>query len=526
MNLKHLLAYLNETTTPVTSVELGAYDDVEAIEALDISTIAYDSRKVIAGSLFVCMKGYRVDGHDFISKAIEQGALAIIVEDLQPTLSVPQIQVKESRKALAALGHGYYGEPSKQLKMIGVTATNGKTTTTFMIDSILKQQGLKTGLIGTVKVAYGDFSEAAYLTTPESLDLHGHLANMVKANVSHVSMEVSSSALELSRVGSVDFDIVALNNISREHIDLHGSFERYYDCKASLIREAKADQWAVLNLDDPFSACLANETKASVVTYGLTHDEGHLHCRDLDLSTGRATFTVVINKPIQVGHTLYETGSFPVRLSTPGYHSVHNAMSAIAIALLCEVPVSAIQKGLIHFSGVERRFELIFEDDFKIVDDHFANAGNIDVTLTTLTKMAYKNLIPVYAIRGSRGAAVIREAAQTLVKWAPQLGITSVIASLSKSHVTWKDEVTDEEIEIFTGVLKAAGIEVVLYDELPDAIAAGLSLTHPDDVLLLAGCQGMDYGAKIALEQIHNLRPELDPNQLFKALESRVAGVE
>ncbi len=493
-------------------------------ENLEIAHLAYDSRSVKPGDLFVCIKGFRTDGHKYIGSAIENGAVAVVVEDSQPSLALPQYRVKDSRAALAALADGFFGEPSRKLHMIGVTATNGKTTTTFMVDAILKAFHLTTGMIGTVKVEYPGFSEASYLTTPESLDLHHHFYDMAVAGVTHVAMEVSSSAMDLKRIGNVDFDIVALNNISREHIDLHGSFEEYYNVKANLIRRAKPDAWAVLNLDDPLSACLAAETSAQVFTYGVESADGHLFCRDLELSTGRAAFTVEIRKSFEAGGRRVEKGSFDVRLGTPGFHSVYNAMSAISIALLSGVSIEAIREGLASFHGVERRFEIIYENDYKIIDDHFANAGNIDVTLTTLTKMAYNHVIPVYAIRGSRGPAVIREAAQAIAKWAPQLEVTEIIATLSKSHVTWKDEVTQEEIDIFMEEMEKAGIAVLLYDELDDAIAEGLTKTGENDILLLAGCQGMDSGAKTVLEQIHQLRPELDASELFKPLEHRVAG--
>lgn len=491
---------------------------------LEIAHVAYDSRKVVEGDVFVCVKGYVVDGHDYIDAAIAKGAVAIVVEDVRDGLDIPQYKVKDTRIALASLADMYYGHPSSKVNMIGITATNGKTTTSFMVDSVLEAHGLSTGLIGTVLVKYGDFSEAAYLTTPESLDLHHFLHDMKAAEVSHVCMEVSSSALELSRVGCVDFDIVTLNNISREHIDLHGSFEEYYAAKASLIREAKEGAWAVLNLDDPYSKCLIDETKASVLTYGIDDSTGDLVCKNVDLSTGRAVFEVEITRDLSVGGVMYEKGCFEVNLGTPGYHSVYNAMAAIGICILTGVPIQTIVKGLFDFKGVERRFEIIYDKDYKIVDDHFANAGNIEVTLKTLVKMDYKDLVLVYAIRGSRGAAVISEAAETMVKWAKDLELTEVVASLSKSHITWKDEVVEEEIELFTSIMKDAGIAVRLYDELDDAISDGLDQVGQGDVLMLAGCQGMDYGAKVALKQIHERRPDIDLDDLYAPLVSRVAG--
>ncbi|MGP4059438.1 Mur ligase family protein [Halobacillus sp. H74] len=501
---------------------LEAWNDKD----LDIHGLAYNSRNVRQGDVFVCIKGFKTDGHAYIAEAVENGAAAIVVEDYQEGWdNLPQYRVSDSRQSLAAMSDAYYNHPSQSLKTIGITATNGKTTTSFMTDAILEEHNLKTGLIGTVLVKYGNYSEPTKLTTPESLDLHHYFARMRDQDVSHVTMEVSSSALDLSRVGSVDFDIVTLNNISREHIDLHGSFEEYFNSKASLIRNAGADKWAILNLDDAYSASLIEETKAKLLTFSVETGDGDLICKDLDLSTGRAKFKVEIRKPFEAGNTAYEPQEFTIELSTPGYHSVYNSMVAIAAGLLNEVPIQTIQKGLKGFGGVERRFEMVFEDDFKILDDHFANYGNINVTLSTLEQMDYANLKLVYAIRGSRGVTVNRENAKAIVEWAPKLGLTEVIATVSHSHVSEKDAVKEEELRVFQEMMGEAGIRVDLYKELDDAIHHALSEVEKEDVVLLAGCQGMDPGAQIALEQLNKTRPEMDEEKLFKPLKNRVAGI-
>jgi UDP-N-acetylmuramoyl-L-alanyl-D-glutamate--2,6-diaminopimelate ligase len=503
----------------INVVEARNHSDIE------INKIAYHSKNVAKGDLFVCIRGYMTDGHRYIPQAVANGAAAIIVEDFDEDCSLPQYKVDDSRQALAALSDAYYGHPSQAMKMIGITATNGKTTTAFMTNAILEAHGLNTGLIGTVMVKYGSFSEPSVLTTPESLDLQRYLAQMVDSNVTHAVMEVSSSALELKRVYSVDYDIVALNNISREHIDLHGSFEDYYNIKASLIRNAKPSGWAVLNLDDKYSAALADQTNAQVLTFGVENGNGHLSCTRLDLSTGRARFGVEIRRPFVANGIEYKEGEFDVELSIPGYHSVYNSMAAIAICLLCGIPVPTIVKALKSFEGVERRFQFIFEDDFRIIDDHFANAGNINVTLETLNFMEYNKLNLVYAIRGGRGCTTNRENAETIVKWASKLGLKEITATLSQSHVGLKDKVTRDEQQVFLDVMAKAGIKVHLYDELPDAILSALKDVQPGDVLLLAGCQGMDYGAQIALEQLYEMRPYLDIKALFKPLRNRVAGI-
>lgn len=493
---------------------------------IDIKGVAYHSQKVSEGFLFVCVKGYKTDGHKYLSQAVENGAVAAIVEEFQEGVEVPQYVVENCRIALAQLGAAFYNNPSNAMKVIGVTATNGKTTTSYMINSILEVHGLKTGLVGTVKVKVDDdMSIPSILTTPESLDLQYYFAEMVKRQVSHVTMEVSSSALELHRVEGVDYDIVTLNNVSREHIDTHGSFERYFEVKSSLIRNASENSYAILNLDCPYSASLVNKTKARTITFGLNSEEGHLHCKNLDLTTGRGKFTVEILKAFKVNDKEYLPSEFNIELSVPGLHSVYNSMMAIAVALLCEVPIETIQYALKNFAGVERRFEFIFEDDIKIIDDHFANPGNINVTLQTLGYMEYKNLHLVYAIRGERGTTVNRDNSESIVKWAPKLGLNEIIATKSVSHVTSKDRVTDDELKVFQEVMSNAGIKVNLYNELTDAISYALAIAQKGDLILLAGCQGMDYGAEIALTQIHEKMVKYPKEKLFLPLRNRVAGV-
>ncbi len=490
-----------------------------------VTDLAYHSKRVKEGDLFVCIRGYKTDGHLYLSAATERGAVAAVVEEFNDDIQIPQYKVADSRYALAVLADHFFDHPSRKINLTGVTATNGKTTTTYMTNAIFEKWGLKTGLIGTVVIRTGRRMKPAELTTPESMDLHRYFLEMVETGVTHAVMEVSSSGLELNRVGCVDFNTVVVNNINREHIDLHGSFEDYFKAKASLVRNATKKQWAVLNLDCPYTRSLAGETKAKTFTYGLKHREADCLVHDLDLSTGRARFTVELRRKEPAALFVSQPPSFKIELSVLGLHSVYNAMAATLISLLQGIPAETIQKALAEFRGVERRFELIFEDDFKVIDDHFANSGNIDVTMETLQMMDYNRLHLVYAIRGSRGVTVNSENAEAIVRWASRLKLEKIIATTSIGHVGEKDLVTAEEQQIYSAVMKDAGIKTDIYDSLPEAIATGLAETSSGDVLLLAGCQGMDYGAKICLEQIHRLRPSLPEEKVFAALKNRVAGV-
>jgi UDP-N-acetylmuramoyl-L-alanyl-D-glutamate--2,6-diaminopimelate ligase len=499
--------------------------DTRGVLDLPVSNLAYHSEKVVPGSLFVCIRGFKTDGHNYLPRAVKNGACAAIVERFRNDVKIPQVRVENSRQALAVLADRFYDHPSKKIKVIGITATNGKTTTSFMTNAILEEHGLKTGLVGTVVIKVANTVRPAVLTTPESLDLHALFKQMAEQGVTHTTMEVSSSGLDLHRVDAVDFDIVTVNNISREHLDLHGSFGEYVAAKARLVREAKPHHWAILNLDCPETAALVDQTPARCLKYGLKNQSGNCKIHILDLSTGRARFTIELAESLQTGSSVIQAQQFPIELTVMGLHNVYNATVAALAGLLCGVPSRTIQRALKNFRGVERRFELIYKDDFMILDDHFANKGNIDVTLETLQFMEYRQLHLVYAIRGNRGPIVNRENARAIASWAKPLGLKEIIATTSNSHVTEKDTVTDQELAVFQEEMEAAGIKVSLYPELDDAISAGLNKAKPGDVLLLGGCQGMDHGARLALEFLHRKRPEVARDTLFKPLQNRVAGM-
>jgi UDP-N-acetylmuramoyl-L-alanyl-D-glutamate--2,6-diaminopimelate ligase len=490
MKLQELLSAINIKNGPI-------------IDNPDITTIAYHSQKVEADGLFVCIRGYKTDGHRYLKDAVQQGAVAAIVEEIQEGVLIPQILVENSRKALATLAHVFYQKPSQKMKMIGITATNGKTSTSYMVDAILNKEFFRTGLIGTVSIKYADKVIPSTLTTPESLDLHHYFNEMVKEDVSHITMEVSSSSLELNRVYGIEYDIVTLNNISLEHIDSHGSFERYFEVKSSLIRNASESSSAILNLDDEHAASLTNKTKANVITFGIENQNGDIRCKDLDLSSGRAKFTVEVVNSIKTNDLQIDPQEFQIELAVPGLHSVYNALVAIIVGLINGVAPAVIQETLKNFKGVDRRFEFIYEDNYKIIDDHFANPGNINVTMQTIEFMDYDNLHILYAIRGQRGPEINKENAEVLAKWLHKLNIKEIDVTKSINHTTERDKVTDEEAEAFLTVMKEENIKVNVFDELPDATEAALQQAEKDDVVLLAGCQGMDAAKDIVYSQLN-----------------------
>ncbi len=490
---------------------------------IDIKGIAYHSARVEEGFIYVAIKGYITDGHKYIKGAEKNGAVALIVEEFSEDCQLPQYKVLNSRESLSQISAAFYEHPSRRMSVIGVTATNGKTTTTYMLNQIYEEAGFTTGLIGSVMNKVGEHFVPSELTTPESLDLQKLFKDMRKENIHKALMEVSSSALELYRVNDVDYDIVSFNNFSREHIDQHGSFEKYWEAKSSLIKKAKKNSYALLNIDDEHIKTLVDETNAQVITYSTKSDEGMIYAKDIELVKGRPSFTVVVKDDIKTFNYIIRKGEFKIILGIPGLHSLENAMVAAVIALTDGIDIALIQKGLKEFLGVERRFEYIYEKDFLIIDDHFANLKNINVSLETLSKINCNKLHLIYAIRGNRGITVNRENAEALVSWKDRLCISEIIGTKSIGSVTKKDEVSTEEEKIFSDIIKAAGIKLTLYDKLEDAINHTLRETKENDIVFLAGCQGMDKGAKIALDYISSLRPDLKVEDLYKPLKSRAS---
>ena len=498
-------------------------ESINLDEEIDIKGIGYHSGEIRDAYLFVAIKGYITDGHKYIEKAMDNGAIIAVVEEFVD-LDIPQIKVENSRRILSRISSRFYKHPSKDIKTIGITATNGKTTTTFMLDQIYEEAGFKTGIVGSVLNKIGDDYAPAYLTTPESLDLHRLFDKMREEKLDRAVMEASSSALELSRVEDVDFDIVSFNNFSREHIDQHGSFENYWKYKSSLITKLKEDGLAILNIDDEKIKTLLDNGKKNVISFSIKDDKGEIYCENINLNMGRANFDLIVKEDIKLPNIEIKKQSFHISLGIPGLHSMENAMMAIVIALADNISSQVIIKALKEFKGVERRFEYIFEDDFLIIDDHFANVKNINITLETLSKIPRNKLHLVYAIRGNRGLTVNRENAEALVSWTKELDLDEIIATKSIGNVTDKDKVSEDEERVFKEIINEYGLNLQLFDTLEEAIKYSLKDISKGDVVLLAGCQGMDFGGEIALNYLAETMEDIDQDKLFAPLKRRVVG--
>lgn len=488
------------------------------ISNIQIKDISYNSKESRQGSLFVAIKGYITDGHKYIEDAVANGCLAVVVEEFQD-IDIAQIKVSNSRVALADLSAIFFAHPSKDLFTVGITATNGKTTTAYMTQEIFKEANIDVGMVGTVSTSYFDISIPSILTTPESRDLQYYARDMVDRGISDLIMECSSHASEMYRIKNMDYDIITFNNISRDHIDQHGSFENYFKIKSRPILSAKEDSYAIINYDEDLLRDLIGKTKAKVLTYSFEDDTRDFFISNIDFSSGYPSYDFIVNNDIE--STSIKKGSFKVQLGVAGYSSVMNSAVAIIISLIRGIDIQTIQAALENFKGVERRFQIIYDKEFIVVDDHYANSRNISVTMSTLEKMTYNKLHMVYAIRGCRGINLNREAAEESAKWLKNLGTNFIISTSSVETVGSKDRVSKEEKEIFDKVMEDNNIKVDHYDRLDDAIYKVLENVNQGDLILLAGCQGMDPGGRILLEKVSENLEENERKDILKVLDGR-----
>lgn len=513
---------LAELTHSLQDIIVDRYGDMDPGAA--IHGIAYDSRKVKPGFIFVAIAGALTDGHRYLEQAKMNGAMAAIVEIPADSYALPAIRVSNSRLALSHLAAAWFDHPSRRMLMTGITGSNGKTTTANMLDTIFKESGEIAGLLGTIFYRIGEKQETADLTTPESLELHGILKTQADHGFKRTIMEVSSIAIEQCRVADIDYNVMAFNNITREHIDQHGSFAKYVAAKTSLMKRLTPDAIAVLGADDPIIMEQCAVLDARTITFGLENKQADVYAKNLDLSSGVGTFTMRIQRDIPTLTGTIAPCEVPVALNVPGLTSVYNALSAMCMAMAQGYTPLAAAQGVGAYLGVERRFQRVFAGDYQIYDDHYGNAGNVRMTLQTIGQMSKQKLHLAFAVRGNRGVTVNREIAEEMARWKDLLPWGNIIISLSRDVTTAKDLVTEDEANVLTATLADAGYAFTVVETLKEAMTQIVDAAEPGDVVILGGAQGMDPGARIALNYLATQHPEWDEATLMAPLVDRVCG--
>ena len=452
---------------------------------IEISCIESDSRKVTEGCLFVCVKGYETDGHKFAKMAAEKGAAAILAQD-EISVSCPVIYVEDSRRTLAHACNIFHGKPSEKFTLIGITGTNGKTTTTFLIKQILEYAGQKVGLIGTNQNMIGDEIIETSRTTPDSFELQALFAKMAEAKVDTVVMEVSSHALYLDRVYGCDFDIGVFTNLTQDHLDFHKTMDAYADAKAILFSRAKK---GVVNIDDQWAHKMLNGNCA-YTTYSA-EKEATLAATDIQLNQENVAFNI---------------GSVPFTVCIPGKFSVYNALSAIGAVYNLGFDLPFIAEALKKAKGVRGRAEVVdMGFDFTVLIDYAHTPDGLENILKTAKGFAKGRVIALFGCGGDRDTTkrpIMGDIATTLADFAV---------------VTSDNPRTEDPDLIIEDVVK--GIKTDNYVAITDrrqAIEYALKTAKKDDVVVLAGKGHEDYQV-IGKEKIH-----FDETEILEELKGQI----
>jgi UDP-N-acetylmuramoyl-L-alanyl-D-glutamate--2,6-diaminopimelate ligase len=474
--------------------------------------IVSDSRLVEPDNIFVALKGFRDNGNSYIREAVGRGASAVITEyplDIAP--GIPIFVVENARRILALLCGWFYDYPADALHVTAVTGTNGKTTTATMIDTILNQSGLTTGVIGTDKIKIASSAYSSPLTTPDAPTLHRYLHEMRMRNVSHVTMETSAQGIVMERVAGIPFRCGVLTNVSPDHFDFHGTFAAYIAAKKRFLGILAADAPLCINADDAECIAISRHYTGPIITYGI-HTAADITAADIMFTPEGCEFFIVSRR------TLSTLDAKPIppfscfcRLNVHGTHNIYNALAATAVCLLYQILPDAIVLGLSRFKGVERRMQIRHLHDFTVIDDTALNPGSIDAVFQTIGQIPYQRLILVTAIRGNRGTAINHENALQFIKWSRYFHLERIIVTSSHSHIDSWNCVTAAEEAAFLITLSKANLPFAHFRELPDAITFALKHIQPGDLLLLIGPHGMDAATSVLenlLAEFHTAIPD------------------
>ena len=462
--------------------------ELHADPQLEVTAVISDSRKVQPGSLFVAVSGFASDGNRFIPMAMEKGAV-VVVTAKKPEMDVPYVLVASDRLALALLGTNFYGRPAESMVMVGVTGTNGKTSTTWLLKQVLQQvKGAKVGLIGTMENHIGDEIIATERTTPESIELQALFARMRDAGCSYAVMEVSSHALELDRVAGITFDVAAFTNLTEDHLDFHKTMEAYCDAKAILFRRCRR---AVVNGDDPWTERLLAGCTAPVLTLTVGGD-GSLRAENVVMASDRVTFTAVCGEE-----------RVAVNVGIPGKFTVRNVLGVLGIAMQLGISLEDAAAALANVQGVKGRVEVVPTPgkDYTVLIDYAHSPDGLENVLSSVRDFCKGRLIAVFGCGGDRDP--IKR--PIMGKIAVDLADLAVVTTDNP-----RTEAPDAIIrDIVAGVEDAKNYVVV--ENRPDAIKYAMDIAKKDDIIVLAGKGHETY------QEIMGIKHHLDEREIVAA---------
>lgn len=459
------------------------YERVEGRKDVRVCDVTSDSRNIRPGSLFICLPGVHVDGHDFAAAAAEQGASVIVAEkQVKVKDAASVVYVRDTRTAMEEIAPYFFDYPSRQMRVIAVTGTNGKTTSTHIIAHLLQLAGYKTGVIGTVHMLIGSQSYPTHNTTPDTADLQKMLYQMVQAGVTHVCMEVSSHALAMNRIAGCEFDTAVFTNLTEDHLDFHKTMDNYADAKAILFRmvsskgQYKKEKTAVINADDPYAKVMtdavADTAFCPIHTYAVDHD-ADLKAEQIRIGSKSTSFI------------LNDGGKKrTVETKLAGRFNVYNTLASIGAARAEGVSMETILSGLASFRAVPGRFELIEEGQpFAVVVDYAHTPDGLENILKTAKKITERRVIVVFGCGGDRDRMKRPIMGRIAAQWGDEVIVTSDNP---------RSEDPDAIVaEVAAGVKeKAAGNPKLHYEVIPDrrtAIRHAIHLAKPGDAVIIAG---------------------------------------
>lgn len=468
------------------------YEVVQGSADIEVTELVNDSRKAGPGCVFVCISGAVSDGHSYVEDVTAKGAAAVIVErPVEAPEGVTVIHVDDTRYALALMSAAYFGYPAEKLKVIGITGTKGKTTTTYMVKSILEGVGHKVGLIGTIEALIGDKSIPANNTTPESFTIHQYFAEMVKEGCDSVVMEVSSQGLMLHRTAGIEFEIGIFTNLGEDHIgpNEHKDFEDYKRCKGILFTQCRL---GIANVDDQWYEDVFQNATCKVETFGFSEKA--------DL---RATNVQHVSRPGYLGVNYHVSGlmDFDVEIDIPGEFSVYNSLTAIAVCRHFDVPEENIKKAL-KVAKVKGRIEMVkVSDDFAFMIDYAHNAMSLESLLCTLRDYHPKRIVTIFGCGGNRSGTRRFEMGEV----AGNLSDFTIITSDNPRFEEPQDIIND----IITGIKKTEGKYVDICDR-KEAIRYAIEHGKEGDIIVLAGKGHETY------QEIRGVKYDMDDRVLIK----------
>ena len=441
------------------------YIRIEGVQDIGIEDLYYDSREVTPNSLFFCIKGLTVDGHDFAPQAVAKGAKVLVLErDVDVDGDITKVFVPNSKTAMAYMAKNFYRNPTKDINFIGVTGTNGKTTVTYLVKSILEKAGQKVGLIGTISNMIGDRKIPSKFTTPESLELQKLLREMADENVDSVVMEVSSHSLALGRVEGCEYDIGVFTNLSQDHLDFHANMEEYRDAKAKLFTQSKL---AIINEDDKNGRWIKKRVPTKVFTYGIYKD-ADIYARELEITDRGVAF-----------HLHTPSGSIPINLAIPGIFSIYNGLAAASICYNLGISLEIIAQGLQEVKGVDGRFELLDTGtDYSVILDYAHTPDGLENILTTAKEFAKGRIITLFGCGGDRDHGKRPIMGEIAGKYSDLCIITS--------DNPRSEDPMDIINDIVPGVEKT-GCDYTIIENRREAIEYALAQAQKDDIVILAG---------------------------------------